>query len=73
MSKTLFNNPLGVSTPVLLNKRTRRACKQPHEIHTYLVLRVDLVSNLDLVSRFAPLSLIIKVHASVINDYDSLP
>jgi hypothetical protein len=53
---SLSNIPLGSSTPALLNKRTHRACGQPHGIRTDFVLRVDLESNLDLVSKFSHLS-----------------
>jgi hypothetical protein len=53
---SVSNIPLGSSTLALLNKRTHRACGQPHGIRTDLVLRVDLESNLDLISKFSPLS-----------------
>jgi hypothetical protein len=53
---SLSNIPLGSSTPALLNKMTRRACGQPHEIRTGFALRVDLECNLNLVSKFSPLS-----------------
>jgi hypothetical protein len=45
-SWSLSNIAFGSSAPILLNKRTREACRQPHGIHTALVLRVDFVSNL---------------------------
>jgi hypothetical protein len=53
---SLSNIPFGSSTPALLNKMTRRASGQPHGIRTSFVLRVDLESNLDWVSKFSPLS-----------------
>jgi hypothetical protein len=53
---SLFNIPLGSFTPALLNKRTHHACGQPHGIRTGFVLREDLESNLDLISKFSPLS-----------------
>jgi hypothetical protein len=53
---SLSNIPIGSSTPVLLNKRIHHACGQPYEIRTDFVLREDLESNLDLVSKFSPLS-----------------
>jgi hypothetical protein len=53
---SLSNIPLGSSTLALLNKSTHRACGQPHEIRTGFVLCEDLESNLDLVSKFSPLS-----------------
>jgi hypothetical protein len=53
---SLSNIPLGSSTPALLNKRTHHACGQPHGIRTDFVLREDLESNLDLVSKFSPIS-----------------
>jgi hypothetical protein len=53
---SISNIPLGSSTPALLNKRTHRACGQSHGIRMGFVLRVDLESNLDLVSKFSPLS-----------------
>jgi hypothetical protein len=52
----VYNISLGFSTPAFLNKRTHRVCGQPHGIRTDFVLRVDLESNLDLVSKFSPLS-----------------
>jgi hypothetical protein len=52
----LSNIPLGSSTPALLNKRTHHACGQPHGIRTDFILREDLESNLDLVSKFSLLS-----------------
>jgi hypothetical protein len=56
LSWSLSNIPLGSFAPALLNKRTHRACGQPHESRTGFILRVDLESNLDLVSKFSPLS-----------------
>jgi hypothetical protein len=53
---SLPNIPLGYSTPALLNKRTHHTCEQPHGIRTGFVLREDLESNLDLVSKFSLLS-----------------
>jgi hypothetical protein len=53
---SLSNIPLRSSTPTLLYKRTHHACGQPHRIRTGFVLREDLESNLDLVSKFSPLS-----------------
>jgi hypothetical protein len=53
---SLSNIHLGSSTPVLLNKRTHRACGQPNGIRTDFVLRVDFKSNLDLVSKFSLVS-----------------
>jgi hypothetical protein len=53
---SLSNIHLGCSTPALLNKRTHHARGQPHGIRTDFVLRVDLESNLDLVSKFSTLS-----------------
>jgi hypothetical protein len=49
---SLSNIHLRFSTPALLNKRTHRT----RGIRTGFVLRVDLASNLDLVSKFSPLS-----------------
>jgi hypothetical protein len=77
---SLSNIPLGSSTPALLNKRAHHACGQPHGIRTSFVLREDLESNLDLVSKFSP-PLIIKLLAtsaiclggSVINDSGLYP
>jgi hypothetical protein len=53
---SLSSIPLRSSTPALLNKMTHHACRQPHGIYTDFVLRVDLESNLDLVSKFSSLS-----------------
>jgi hypothetical protein len=53
---SLYNIPLGSFTPALLNKRLHHACGQPQGIRTGFVLREDLESNLDLVSKFSPLS-----------------
>jgi hypothetical protein len=52
----LSNIPLVSSTPALLNKMTRCTSGQSHGIRTGFVLRVDLESKLDLVSKFSPLS-----------------
>jgi hypothetical protein len=56
LSRSLSNIYFGSSAPVLLNKRTRQACGQLHGIRTGFILHVDLVSNLDLVSKFSPFS-----------------
>jgi hypothetical protein len=48
---SLSNIPLGSSTQALLNKRTHHTCGQPQGIRAGFVLRVDLESNLDLVSK----------------------
>jgi hypothetical protein len=53
---SLSNISLECSTHALLNKRTHHAYGQPHGIRTGFVLRVDLESNLDLFSKFSPLS-----------------
>jgi hypothetical protein len=54
VSWSISNIPLGFSAPILLNKWTCRACGQPHKIRKGLVLRIDLMSNLDLVSQGTP-------------------